>query len=244
MKRSEGISRLSCWMAACMLTLMSAGLVQAHELSRQEASMRLHHLHVIMNHGLGMALEGESLVMQGRMGMSPELDEITIQHGQAMLGEGSKLLAEAMNGEAMQYLHKHGHGKDALMGYTHRLGQAMQAVVQLLQDMPSTTTNRGDVMSLHHMHVLLVHALDMALEGDELVMLGRMKMVAAEDKEAVEHGEGMIKKAQSLWSRIMHSKAMQAMHKRDMGKSEWMRYTHRLGDAVRTVMDLLQQMPA
>jgi len=242
--RRKGYAWFNFFTGMCLLVFSAAGAAQAHVLPQQESNMRMHHLHLMMNHGLGMTLKGESLVMQGQMGMSTDLDALTIKHGREMIGEGGKLLTGTLSGEGMQYLHKHGHGKDAMMGYTHKLGDAMLDVVKLMQAMPASVPNRGDAMGLHHMHVLLAHALDMALEGDELVMLGRMNMAGVEDKAAIEHGKAMMKQAQALWDSIMHGKAMQAMHGRDTGKSELMRYTHRLGDAVHKVMDLLQQMPA
>ncbi len=40
----------------CMLALLTAGAASAHEISQQEATMRMHHLHLMMNHDLGMAV--------------------------------------------------------------------------------------------------------------------------------------------------------------------------------------------
>ncbi len=53
-------------------------------------------------------------------------------------------------------------------------------------------------MTLHHMHMALNHALAMAAEGSDLIMLGEMGMAPKVDTAASEHGKAMLADAREL----------------------------------------------
>jgi hypothetical protein len=101
-------------------------------------------------------------------------------------------------------------------------------------------------MAIHHQHIMLNHALKMALEGSNSVMLGDMGMAKGVDKVSVEHGRMMLKNARALFNDIMSGKNMMDMH---MGgttpeSNELMQYTHKLAEAQLQVLTLLDDMPA
>jgi polyhydroxyalkanoate synthesis regulator phasin len=104
----------------------------------------------------------------------------------------------------------------------------------------------GHDMTMHHQHTMLNHALSMALEGSNMVMLGQMGMSPGVDEMSVKHGEMMMKDAKALWDEIMSGDTMKKMHAE--GKSPKddpaMAYTHELAEAQLKVMDLLSKMPA
>jgi len=103
----------------------------------------------------------------------------------------------------------------------------------------------GHSMAMHHQHMMLNHALKMALEGSNLVMLGQMGMAKGVDEVSIDHGKTMMKHARSLYNEIMSGEAMMKMH--GEGKSPKddpaMAYTHELAGAMLKVMDLLDKMP-
>jgi hypothetical protein len=100
-------------------------------------------------------------------------------------------------------------------------------------------------MALHHMHIMINHAVEMAAEGSNLVMIGEMDMAKGVDALSISHGRQMIKHAKSLLEEIMKGDAMGRLHKE--GKtpetSKEMAYTHNLAKAAMSYIDLLSRMP-
>lgn len=98
-------------------------------------------------------------------------------------------------------------------------------------------------MDLHHMHGLMAHGLEMALEGANLRMVGQMGMSGAVDATAVSHGDMMVSEGRALIDSVFGGPAMAAMH--TTGASDpAMVYTHDLAKTMTVVIDKLQQMPA
>jgi hypothetical protein len=91
---------------------------------------------------------------------------------------------------------------------------------------------------------MLNHALQMVLEGSNLVMLGQMDMAKGVDEVSIKHGRMMMKNGRSVHNEIMTGDTMMQMHgagtspKYDPG----MKYTHELASARIKVMDLLSKM--
>jgi hypothetical protein len=102
-----------------------------------------------------------------------------------------------------------------------------------------------DDMELHHMHVLINHAMEMAAGGSNLVMLGQMNMADGIDETTVKHGKMMIEDAKSLIKEIMSGKEMMALHKKGetLKTSPEMAYTHKLAKAAQDYIDVLSSMP-
>ena len=98
-------------------------------------------------------------------------------------------------------------------------------------------------MSLHHMHVMINHAVEMAAEGSSLVMLGKMDMSSDVDNMTILHGEKMIASAKALIEKTVEGDAMQALHKAGQGKTPMMAYTHQLADAAMNYISMLENMP-
>jgi hypothetical protein len=101
-------------------------------------------------------------------------------------------------------------------------------------------------MAMHHQHIMLNHALKMALEGSNILMLGEMGMAKGVDDISVNHGRMMLKNARVLFNDIMSGKNMTDMH---MGgktpeSDAMMMYTHKLAEAQLQVLTLLDEMPA
>jgi hypothetical protein len=130
-----------------------------------------------------------------------------------------------------------------VMKDTHQLAEAQLKVMGLLEQM-SSASGAGHGMSMHHQHIMLNHALGMALEGSNLLMLGQMGMVKGVDEVSIEHGKMMMKNAESLFNEVMSGGSMMKMH--DMGKTPGddtaMASTHKLAEAQMKVMNLLKKM--
>jgi uncharacterized protein YpmB len=206
--------------------------------------MSMHHQHEMINHSLGMALQGSNLVMLGQMEMVPGLDKMTIDHGKKMLKNARTMMNDTMSGDAMMKMHSTGMSPadNPMMKYTHQLGEAVMKVMDLLG---KHADMKGHSMEVHHQHVILNHALKMALEGSDMIMTGQMGMAPGVDSHSVTHGKNMMKEARALWNEVMSGDSMMTMHGKGMSpdKNKGMAFTHGLAEAQITVMDLLEKMP-
>ena len=230
-------------MAVLAIGAAPAGMAMKHGQGGGHG-MSTHHQHQMLNHSLGMALQGSNLVMLGQMEMVPGLDTLTIDHGKKMLKNARTMLNETMSGETMMKMHSEGMSPadDPAMKYTHQLGEAALKVMDLLD---KHTEMKGHSMEVHHQHMLLNHALKMAIEGSDMLMTGQMGMAPGVDDHSVTHGKNMLKEARSLWNEVMSGDHMKKMHKEGMSpdKHQEMAFTHELADAQIRVMDLLEKMP-
>jgi hypothetical protein len=207
-----------------------------------DASMDMHHMHMLMNHGLEMVVEGSNMVMLADMKMTAAIDPMTHEHGHHMIMMGKEVIERALKGPEMQAMHKGGHADDPLMKYTHELGNAELAVVDLLENMSMEGPMTDDMMTMHHMHIMINHALEMAAQGSNMVMLGQMGMSNV-DKYSIEHGKMMLSDASALLKEVMEGKAMMDMHAKGVtGGNAMMADTHKIGAAAGKVIDLLNKM--
>ena len=207
--------------------------------------MSMHHQHQMINHALGMALQGSNLVMLGQMEMASGLDELTVDHGKKMLGNARSTMNETMSGDTMMKMHAAGTSPadDPMMKYTHQLGEAAMKVMDMLD---KHADMKGHSMEVHHQHMLLNHALKMAIEGSDMIMTGQMGMASGVDYHSDFHGKKMRKEARALWNEVMSGDYMMKMHGKGMSpdKHKGMAFTHELAEAQLKVMDLLEKMPS
>jgi len=207
--------------------------------------MASHHQHMMLNHALGMVLEGHNLAMMANMGMAKDVDMMSVEHGNMMIKNGTEMFTETMSGKTMTGMHHEGKDpmKDPAMAYTHKLAEKQLIVMDLLGKMPKVGS--GSDMSGHHQHIMLNHALMMALEGANSFMLGQMGMAKGIDEVSVEHGRMMLKNARSLFNDIMSGGDMMKMHMDGITPENdtIMNYTHKLAEAQLQVLTLLDEMP-
>jgi hypothetical protein len=220
---------------------VSAGMTMKHE----GHGMTMHHQHQTMNHALGMVLDGSNLVMIGQMGMVQAIDSFTIDHGDMMMNNGSDLWNKTMSGDVMMKMHKAGTNPmdDPVMKYTHELGEAQLKVINLLK---KHADMKHHTMGMHHQHIMINHALKMALEGSDMTMTGQMGMAPGFDEVSVAHGKKMRKGAWDMLNEVLSGDAMMTMHEGGMKPTshKGMSFTHELGSAAMKVMSLLDKMPA
>jgi hypothetical protein len=230
-----------------ILSVTMLGLASAKEMHHKgHAGMEMHHFHMLMDHGLEMVTEGSNLAMLAQMKMAPGMDKMTLDHGQHMIKVGKELITSCLSGPEMMAMMKK-HGKDPLMEYTHQLGEAMLKVTDIIEKMSMEDMSAPDMMAMHHMHIMINHALEMAAQGANLVMLGHMGMAAPIDKMTVDHGKEMLADAKSMVSDMMGSKEMMEMMKEKgmtVEKSPMMAMTHQHAEAAMKVIDLLSNMPS
>jgi len=209
-----------------------------------DAGMKMHHLHMMMNHGLKMATEGSNLVMLSDMKMAPGVDEITHKHGHDMIAKGKETILNSLNGPEMMSMMKGEHAKSGAMQYTHELGNDMLKYVDMLEKMAKAGPMKPGHMAMHHQHMAINHALGMALDGSNMNMMGKMGMAGSVDDFSVGHGTVMTKDARSLLNSVMQDKTMIDMHKagKSPEKDPMMMKTHNLSSTAMKIMDKLSKM--
>jgi hypothetical protein len=227
-----------------LLFIISSGLGgSAYAKHGGDAAMDMHHLHMLMNHGLEMVVEGSNMVMLAEMKMTPAVDSMTLEHGRQMMKSGKEVIERALKGPEMQAMHKAGHGDDPMMKYTHELGNADMTVADLLGNMNMEGQMTDDMMAMHHMHIMINHALEMAAQGSNMVMLGQMGMSKDIDKYTIEHGKMMLSDARAMMKEVMEGKAMTDMHAKGVtGGNAMMADTHKIGNAAKDVIEILDKM--
>jgi hypothetical protein len=209
----------------------------------KDASMKMHHIHILMGHAVGMVTEGSNLVMIAGMKMSPSTDAMTSDHGKKMIDNGKGVLQRALSGDEMMKMHKEGMKDDPMMKDSHSLGESILKYIDIVQKMNMGSMDK-DMMDMHHMHLMINHALAMAAEGSNLVMLGDMKMAGDLDKYTVDHGRKMLQDAKATLAGVSDSKAMMGMHKAGKGPKDepMMAETHNLIETTLKIIDYFEKM--
>jgi hypothetical protein len=240
----KGINRILVLIV--ILSFAMFGSASAEEIKHKghDASMHMHHFHMLMDHGMSMIAEGSNMVMLSQMKMAPGIDAAMLHHGQHMMKGGKDFIISALNGPEMMGMMKK-HAKDPMMDYTHQLGESMLKVADILEKMSMNDMSATDMMAMHHMHMMMNHAVQMAAEGADLIMMGEMGMAGVVDKMTVKHGKEMMREAKPMVADMMGSKAMLDMHAKGMTmENPMMAMTHQLGEASMKVIDLLSKMPS
>lgn len=225
-------------------TVFSGTVMKPKTVMKQGHDMTSHHQHQMLNHSLGMALQGSNLVMLGQMNMDPGLDAMTIDHGRMMLKDARAMWNETMSDDSMMKMHSSGMSPadDPGMKYTHQLAEAQLKVIDMLE---KHADMKAHTMGVHHQHLLLNHSLKMALDGADMNMTSSMGMAPGVDKGAMNHGNKMINNAEKLWNDVMSGSEMMKKHTEGMspGKDKGMAFTHGLAEAHLKVLELLKNMP-
>jgi hypothetical protein len=244
-------TKLLLMLLALLLPLLVTGCASKNtgqdSMAGDDMNMKMHHQHMLMNHGLSMVTEGSNEIMLAYMDMAPKVDAIAHEHGHNMLNNGKKVINYALSGPEMMKMMKGEHAQTAHMKYTHEIGESMLVVVDLLEKMAKSGSMPADMMAMHHQHMLINHAMDMAAQGANMVMLGKMGMVGGDiDTYSVDHGNMMLNNAQSQLTEVMSGAAMMDMHAKGKtpGGHADMMSTHKLGEAAMKVVHLLNNMPA
>jgi hypothetical protein len=209
----------------------------------KDAAMKMHHIHILLGHAVVMVTEGSNLVMIAGMKMSPGTDAMTADHGNKMIENGKSVVQRALSGDEMMAMHKEGMKDDPMMNESHNLGESILVYIDIVQKMNMGSMGK-DMMDMHHIHLMINHALDMAAEGANLVMLGDMKMAGDLDKYTVNHGRMMLKEAKATLAGVSDSKAMMGMHKAGKGPSDdpMMAETHKLIETALKIIGYLEKM--
>lgn len=200
------------------------------------AREKAHHAHVLLLHGLGMVAEGADLVMTSGLSFTEGAAEKTRNHGREMMQDGKDMITRASGMIE---------SSSPLYEYTQELKRVSLQVVNALEGMPAMDSGDAQNLGLHDMHLLLDHAIGMASEGANFVMLGNIDMSGSVGQFAAEHGRMMLEASRQITSNVLEGEAMQSAHQAGFTPetSDLMRITHELGKQVQSLIVVLGDMP-
>jgi len=238
--------------ALCGVVLASVSLVMSRPClgdmrdgDADAAEMEMHHLHILLNHGITMVTEGSNLVMLAGMGAAPSLDRPTLRHGQMMIANGRELILRSLDGPEMASHSKGVHMASPHVRYTRELGEAMLAYMKHLEKLDVDRMSSRRTMTLQRVNVILNHALEMASEGASMIMLARMGMAGGVDRLSLEHGERIVSHARHLYREAMDSDAMKNLRESGVTRetAPMINLTRELAEDVSRIIELLARMP-
>ncbi len=184
------------WAVACLSFMGLAGCdfdrQEQHEAREQNGemshTMRMYHLHILINHALQMSTQGGDMQLLGS------------RRGPAMLNKAEKLLHRAMSGPEMAALHKQGQANKASMKMMHDLAGSTAELIEQMRAFSKQTVNRDSLQMLHH-------AVEAAATGSSLIMLSQQGMAGDIDLVMVNHGQTMLGEASGLLHEVANADA-------------------------------------
>ena len=232
--------------AAAILFLNSPAYGEMRHGPGSAAEMEMHHLHILLNQGISMVAEGSDLVMLAGMQATPDLDRPTLRHGQMMIASGRDLIGRALDGPEMTALASGGHAPASLVRYSRELGEAIRRYMKLLERLDIDRMSSRRNLPLQRMNIVLNHALKMASDGANLVMVARMGMAGDVDRLTLEQGERMISQARGLCREVTNGESMKRLREMEgtAAPSGMIALTGELAGSVSEIIELLARMPA
>ena len=180
-----------------ILSLAASSTVAAQPRHRDDGSFKIHRLHVLMNHGLIMFLDGINLKMISNMKMSPVFDQRTEDYALRNIEKGKRSIEMALKGDQMEILVEQGFGEHPLMKTALDLGETMLELIDVLEkmDMGEVTP---DNMELHHMHILVNKGLENVAQGSNMIMATLLNSIPQIDTYLKNHGRNMVTNGRAL----------------------------------------------
>jgi hypothetical protein len=70
-----------------------------------EPETTLRHMQLMLHHAVGMAAEGAGLIALGQMQAAPDMDDLAVDRGRALVAEAKDLVREVAAGDGMMRMH-------------------------------------------------------------------------------------------------------------------------------------------
>ncbi len=236
--------RLSCIAALFLLFFMFfTGTGNAVIRLQDDDSTRIHRLHVLMNHGLMMFLDGINLLMVADMKMAPSFDEMAADYAKRNMAKGRRDIEQALASDHMEILVEQGFGDHPLMTTARDLGKTMLELIYLLEDMEMDEL-ASESMDLHHMHILLNKGLKDVANGSNMIMATLLSSIPQVDQYLAKHGRNMIKDGRALIVSITRSEAYRTLQKRTESarRNRIRQQTQQCVDLSLQIVDILARM--
>ena len=218
--------RIKSLSIAFMLALSLILSFSASLKAETDKNKAFHRIHVMLNHGLNMVMDGSTLIMT--KGMVPEsAEEVhTVEHGNAMIAEGKAFIDRALHGPVMVDMHVKKEMMGKMMDSTHRLGELILKAV-FDQKVTVFSPDVSEVsQKLHIINLDASHALMMASQGSNMVMTGQDDASNDLSRYSIEHGKEMMLRARTILIELLHSTLMKDLEKKQLTPDDEKNFTY------------------
>jgi hypothetical protein len=209
----------------------------------KETALKIHQVRTLMDHGMGMVTEGAGLVMVARTKLAPPTDRFTEDKGMKLIRSGKDLVLKTLGADEMMSMSEAGMKDDPMMAGTKDLGKSILKYIEIIEklDMNGSVQDR---IKMHNTHVMINHAMGMASEGANLVLLGSMNLAGSLDRYTVENGRLMIRDAKATLADVAGSETMMDMNRAGMEVEgiPMMDQTRELYETALTIINTLEMM--
>ena len=237
--------RLVITLAAVLTLLFAASSVTTAQLRQadDDDSAKIHRLHVLMNQGLIMFLDGLDLKMVSNMNMSTTFDDESEKYAAHSMEKGRKAIELALNGEQNEILLEQGFGNHPLMKTARELGKTMLELISVLEKMEmGKSTN--ETMEIHHMHLLLNRGLENVAQGSNMIMVTLLSSIPQIDQYFENQGWTMVKEGKTLIAEVTQSKTYKRIlnAENSSGESKLFSQTRQCANLSLKIADILSRM--
>jgi hypothetical protein len=223
--------------------LASSPVAYAQFRTTDDDSMRIHRLHVLMNHGLIMFLDGIDLRMISNMQMSTTFDEQSEEYAAHSMKKGRKAIELALRGEQNEILVEQGFGDHPLMKTARELGDTMLDLLTVLEKM-ETGQMTSEAMEVHHMHLLLNRGLENVAQGSNMIMSTLLGSIPQIDQYLENQGWIMVKEGKTLIADVTQSAPYKRIQKTEgsPGEDPLFAQTRQCAELSLKIADILSRM--
>lgn len=218
-----GLKSLSFLSALVLgLILSFPGMLQAET----DKNKQLHTIHMMMNHGLTMILDGSSLIMMAEMDIDTTVVKDPLVHGNKMIAKGKSLIDRAIRGPVMVEKHMQETRTTKMMDLTHQLGELMLKTAYAHDIMQPAMKGSEVAINLHVLHLEASHALIMAAQGSNMVMIGQSGMNNDLTRFSIEQGRKMMSEARTILIDLLTGKTVKDLEKRKLSPADLAMFNH------------------
>jgi hypothetical protein len=223
--------------------LASSPTANAQIRTTEDDSTKIHRLHVLMNQGLIMFLDGIDMRMVSNMKMSTSFDAKSEGYASNGMKKGRKAIELALRGEQNEILVEQGFGDHPLMKTARELGETMLALLTLLEKMEMGQMT-SETMEIHHMHLLLNRGLEDVAQGSNMIMATLLASIPQIDEYLENQGWIMVKEGTTLIADITQSEAYKRILKTESSSREdlLLAQTRQCADLSLKIADILSRM--
>jgi len=206
-------------------------------------SLKIHRLHVLMNQGLIMFLDGIDMKMISNMKMSTSFDETSEKYASLSMKKGREAIELALRGEQNEILVEQGFGDHPLMKTARQLGETMLDLLTVLEKMEMGQMT-SEMMEIHHMHLLLNRGLEDVAQGSNMIMTTLLASIPQIDQYLENKGWTMVKEGKTLIAEVIQSEQYKKILKTEDTASEspLFKQTRQCADLSMKIADILSRM--
>jgi len=226
-----------------LLLVLFPPFAQAQLRQSDDNSTKIHRLHVLMNQGLIMFLDGIDLKMVANMNMSTTFDTESKRYASNGMEKGRQAIELALNGEQNEILVEQGFGDHPLMKTARELGKTMLELISVLEKMEMIKMT-DETMEIHHMHLLLNRGLESVAQGSNMIMVTLLSSIPQIDQYLENQGWTLVKEGKTLIAEVIESQPYKKILKAENTSSEspLFKQTRQCADLSLKIADILSRM--